>query len=515
MIYAATETAGAVRGDHPTLMPPISLLELLLPDGAARQCTVIGSNCPVALRPQTQPASAQRSDLFLLAPTRSECRTAGWLVEQVALVAQQLAPDGVVYVLAPPYWRLKIASLLHDYGLSVVLPIAHVPDSTANGYLVPLHSGPVGYALTHLFSVALCRRWLAMVGLRLPCGEQLLGGVLPSVGYAVRRRGARPLFNWLLRRVHPVGQPTAVIISTSWRGPQGGVVVHCMSRQDARPLVVAKLTLTSTGDGVLREGAMLARLGPLARGAGAQIPSPLPFAQIGGRPVLLQSALSGQSAAWLLAAAPYRMHQLVERLASWLEHWNRATATVRSLDGTILQRELLTPAELLAPLIPEGEEYLEWLAECCTAAAELQAPLVATHNDLTMRNVLLEEAGELGIIDWEAARQEGLPLVDFFYAITDAAMATRECADRVEAFTACFAPGGAHRRIMARLLLRLTASLKISPEVVELCFHACWLHHAANEHRASRSDSGSFLAIVRRLARRDSLGIEGWADGRG
>ena len=41
----------------------------------------------------------------------------------------------------------------------------------------------------------------------------------------------------------------------------------------------------------------------------------------------------------------------------------------------------------------------------------------------------------------------------------------------------------------------------VPDEVAELCFHACWLHHATNEHRSGRrSGSRPFFGIIQRLA---------------
>jgi hypothetical protein len=43
------------------------------------------------------------------------------------------------------------------------------------------------------------------------------------------------------------------------------------------------------------------------------------------------------------------------------------------------------------------------------------------------------------------------------------------------------------------------STLRIEPDVVELCFHACWLRHAANE-AARGDDPRPFAEILRRVA---------------
>jgi aminoglycoside phosphotransferase (APT) family kinase protein len=128
-------------------------------------------------------------------------------------------------------------------------------------------------------------------------------------------------------------------------------------------------------------------------------------------------------------------------------------------------------------------------------------PQVDAHNDLTMANILLDDDGGMGIIDWETGKARALPLVDFFYAITDAVRIACGWADRLDAFRACFAADGVYAPAVARLQARLAAVVNMSADMAELCFHACWLHHAANEHRSSHaSEPRPFLRIVQWLA---------------
>ena len=118
-----------------------------------------------------------------------------------------------------------------------------------------------------------------------------------------------------------------------------------------------------------------------------------------------------------------------------------------------------------------------------------------------MWNMLLGEQGRLGVVDWESARENGLPLVDFFYAMADAVTIARGYTDRSKAFKACFVAGGTYARMVSQFATRLRRIVQLPDEMVEFCFHACWLHHAANEHRAAGpSDPRPFLKIVQWLA---------------
>lgn len=98
-----------------------------------------------------------------------------------------------------------------------------------------------------------------------------------------------------------------------------------------------------------------------------------------------------------------------------------------------------------------------------------------------MWNVLTDDGGGLGVVDWEAAEEATLPLKDFFYAAVDAVAATGRHADRPGAYDACFDPRGSRVGTVARLEAEMIAAVDAAPEIVELSRHAFWLGHALNE----------------------------------
>ncbi len=494
-------TSGMVNGEDGVIPGYISPLELLHPDGVAKRSIVIGSNCPALLLLKSSTAG-ESADLVLLAPTIAECRTSGWLEEAAQSVAQMLASDGVAYVLAPPRWRLRIISLLRHQGLLIGPLIAHLPDWTSNRYLVPLNPIPAWYAFSKLIPTPFLKRCLAMLAFSLPGGEKLLASMLPSIGLVIRRPGGRPLFNWLFQLGGEFHLPGSVVISTKWRGQSGTAVLHRFSGHGALPSAVAKMNLTTKALGnPIREAEMLDRLGPGARNAGAQVPQSLSLEHLNECPVLLETVISGQSCASLLTSQPNRLVEFIDRLMPWLESWNRSTLTIGLLDREFLEKELLTAATLVTPLIEHGEEYRNWLIQCCLTVAGAPATFIATHNDLTTSNILLGEQEHLGVIDWESASEKGLPFVDFFYAVTDVVTVAKTNGDRLKAFNECFAVGGTFEGIVSQYLARLRRVVQISDEMVGLCFHTCWLHHARNEYRSTGpSDPRPFLQLVQWLS---------------
>jgi hypothetical protein len=217
--------------------------------------------------------------------------------------------------------------------------------------------------------------------------------------------------------------------------------------------------------------------------------------------VLLEDAVPGRVAATVLDAQPGSLEAVLEGIATWLAGWHARTAAVAEVTREELERDLVAPAEALAHRVPGGDRYTAWLAERCAAIVGTPLPRVGVHHDLTMWNVLLDDGGGLGVVDWEGAEGSGLPLGDFLYAAVDAVAATRAYRNRESAFEQCFAPGGAHRATVARLQERLVRALGISGEQVIVCFHACWLRHAVDPRRTDRADREPFLRIVEGLMR--------------
>jgi hypothetical protein len=414
---------------------------------------------------------------------------------------ERLAADGIVYGLVPPRWRSKVRRLLRDQGLALEDPILHLPNRAASRHLVPLDGTAALYAFSKLLPNPPWKRRLALAGLSVPRLLWLFADLWPSVGFAARRPGSRPVFDWLFRYGGDAQGQRSAMMSANWRGPSGSVIVLRFS--EGEPVLVAKLSWQA--DMALNESdepAIIARLGPDARRAGAQLPQCLLPDHVGGHPVLFQRAIRGESAAALLAAQPGRLFEVMERVTGWLVSWNSATQARRSKDD-VLQEQILAPAAQVAPLLVQGGTYYDWLVARCTAITGW-TPVVAAHNDLTMWNILYDEAEQLGIVDWNEAREDVLPLGDFFYAMTDAVVMAGSGSDRLQAFEACFAPWGKHRQAVAALLLRLKQALSLSDDLIDLCLHACFLRHALNEQRqresAASGEAQPFLQIVRWLA---------------
>jgi hypothetical protein len=473
----------------------LSPVELLHPDGAAGGVAFVGRACPPGLVPE-RGTDARQLDLVIIAPTGRERRQGEWLDGALDDVVPKLAADGIVYLLASPFARATILRRLSRRGLHAELTVAHLPDVPTSRYLVPLDRELAATAFADVVPVWPRRRRLLSRVLRVPGVPRLLGRLLPSVAVVVRREGARPLFDWLpqLSEVPDGHKRLGVVVS----GPP----------PECKLVVLSGGVATKVGDAdssrLDREAGVLLEVAPSARLTGVDVPKPLLVRRLSGRSLLVEDRLAGQVAAALLASRPRAFSSVISLVAEWLEAWHRSSAAVRTLESSELRGYLLEPAGSLAGELRNGADYVAWLSEQARDLAAVPFPLVSAHNDLTMFNVLVSR-NALGVVDWESAAVDRLPLTDLIYASVDAAAAASRYEDRAAAFEDCLSPGGRHAQLVPQLLRSLATAVGATEKVAELSFHACWLHHAANEQRdAPAGGERPFVAILRQVAdRRD------------
>jgi hypothetical protein len=472
----------------------LSPLELAHPLGRADRVLLIGDGCPSSLVPGDPEDASAEAGIVILAPGPREARNDRWLDSAGRRAANALACDGLAYVVAPALSRGKLVAALRNAGAVETTPFVHLPNPTANRLIVPISAPLVRYALAHVVGVRASVSATLGAGLRIPHAANLASALLGPVAVAVRHPHGRPLFNWLFELSGAAPSAGTALIVRSWRGVHHGMVVHCFADGAPTPSAIAKIG--SSGDSA--EGMRLAALGPAARAAGARVAEVLASTSVRGRPLVLQTAISGQLLARFLSRNRQEVGSAFARVADWLLAWNVATARRAPRDPDLLEHAVIAPARDLAPHIDDSSGYLDWLATRCGSIASSPLPLVAAHHDLTMWNLVLDENGVLGVHDWEAAEESALPLGDVFYSLADAAAAGRRYRSRVEAARSCFERGGHLAPLVAEIVGRFRETLGLTRDVTELCFHACWLHHAANEQR--RTDAGQerpFLEIVR------------------
>ena len=241
---------------------------------------------------------------------------------------------------------------------------------------------------------------------------------------------------------------------------------------------------------------MLEQLRPGLANAGLQVPRVVDRHRTRHFTSLIESDVPGRPLAGLIREGHHRqLGPIVERLAEWLSRWNRATVRQIELTAALSEQLILSPAREVAHHV-----YFEWISGQTERLVGRKVPLVAAHNDLKMANVLGDRSAILSVVDWEAASTDGLPLADFHYAACDA-VACLAGGDRLAAFRACFLEDGDIWQLMQRCEQQVRTIAAGPPEWLELCVHAIWLRHAANEQgRPSSRADGAFIGIVNALS---------------
>ena len=220
-------------------------------------------------------------------------------------------------MLSPPRWRRRFSRLLAERGLGLKVSLAHDPDAKNLRCLVPLSPEVATYAYTNLIATRPGRRRLVLRALRVGWLARLAAGTLPAAGFAAGAATSRPLFAWLFAATDAGVRSPLAVLSVSWRGSKGSLVAHGFEDGAALPSVVAKVRGSAT-PAVDDEAAVIRRLGPAARAAGAAVPEPLLVETGQNRAVLFETPVEGRTAAAILGETPALVASVTTRLTTWL-----------------------------------------------------------------------------------------------------------------------------------------------------------------------------------------------------
>lgn len=482
----------------------LRLLALYHPLGAAGSVIVLGeggSAIPV------RDTDALSRDLVVVRPSRTQGADPAWLGAAVQYGASVLAPDGVMFLYVPRSSRGRVPRQLAAAGLAVRSAVLHSPTVLGPRLLVS-QGAALTYAVSSLELAQGWKRRVAALLFRSTASGPLVSRLVGPVALVAQNRDAPPLLDWVFRVAGRQGFTASAAVSADWRNPAHGSVVLCFDDAAAHPgpSIVAKVAWHDASVDRLRtEEVALREVAPRARCARVSVPSLLSFSSLNDRTVLVETGLEGERASNVIRSSPHRWSELLDVVTEWLECWSVSSAAAATVDDH-LAASVLRPLESVDLPPAERGLYAARLRSLVDSVRRQPCPTVAAHNDLTMWNILQSRSGALGVADWEAAQPAGNPLTDFFYAAADAVAAMDGYVDRAAAVRECFAQSGSRRQAVKKLERRLQRALNLSAPVAELCFHACWLHHAGNEaHTASVGDPDPrpFREIVRWLARND------------
>ena len=491
-------------------------LGLMHPNGVVRTAWFRGGGYDEAIVEAPLPSrEGGVHDLLLLVPDETELFSSPWMAEAYRDIQRRIYRGGIAYVLLPPNHRSSVRRQLRAAGLACE-PYVHSSRGARPSFVAPMTAGALRSAVDHTVWLSPRMRVLCGRGSRLRLVRWGLERFAPTLGYLVHAREQLP-FGWLSQFAPGLPDSYDVVIRPSWRGRSGAGMLQCVSRRRDRPSLIVKVAHSEgAADSVRREHENLNRFGGSATRAGARVADVITNARVNGLHVHVQTALDGVPAALALRRSPDHIVTVIDLLGGWLHRWNGSTAVVQTVTEGHVAKWLRKPLEhLRTEGYPLGS-YERQLEGLIATISGMCLPVVPAHSDLTMTNVLIDRSRRLGIVDWEVAESEALPLTDFFYSVTDAIVAAHGMS-RQESFQAGFARNGRYRRITGRWMLRLAAGLDLPGSAVELALHTCWLHHARNE-AAKRRTTGQrpYWELLCWLARNpDSVPLPGVVDAGG
>jgi len=120
-------------------------------------------------------------------------------------------------------------------------------------------------------------------------------------------------------------------------------------------------------------------------------------------------------------------------------------------------------------------------------------PLVSEHRDFSPWNVLITRVGELGILDWESAELNGLPLLDLIYFLTyltffiEGAMETRRFD---EAYRRSWSLHTTIGQVNNECVRRYCDALQLDENCVPALRLFTWLLHSRSEYERLRTAAG-------------------------
>jgi hypothetical protein len=143
---------------------------------------------------------------------------------------------------------------------------------------------------------------------------------------------------------------------------------------------------------------------------GGSVPRPLLYREVGGRQVLLQSALRGDTVAtWLVPGS--RLNGRLERFLVWAAGWSAALGRATRSEGADLARAWIDEFSTKLDRTGRARALLDGAARSIAAGSGGSIPAVLAHGDFCGENIL-GNGERYGVIDWELCDQPSLPLYD-------------------------------------------------------------------------------------------------------
>lgn len=197
--------------------------------------------------------------------------------------------------------------------------------------------------------------------------------------------------------------------------------------------------------------------------------------------LLIETAVPGRP---MSPAIVRRQPELcIDSTLTWLYDLQQATVSSTPRDDRDwFERLVEQPLQQFKTLLAQSAEDARLVDQTLALVRPLHdhdMPLVMEHGDFSSPNILQDENGRVGVVDWELAEPKGLPAADLFFFLTYIAFArenARKNADYLKAFQqAFFGP----KAWACSYVTRYRERLNLAPEMLAPLFVVTWGRYVA------------------------------------
>lgn len=121
-------------------------------------------------------------------------------------------------------------------------------------------------------------------------------------------------------------------------------------------------------------------------------------------------------------------------------------------------------------------------------------PVVCEHRDCSPWNIVVRADGTPGLLDWESAERQGLPVLDLVYFLANAAFVMEGALENGrtrEVYGRMLDPGTASGRVAAECLSEYAGQLGLNPALLPQLRLLCWIVHARSDFRHLEMDAAA------------------------
>ncbi len=290
--------------------------------------------------------------------------------------------------------------------------------------------------------------------------------------------------NWQrlnLKRFGDSSRLSCVMMTPRFRA-SSHVICFVLAEDRIEPILVVKLPrLPGDNERLDREVANLHVANRARAEEDKSIPRVVAYEDYHEHRLLIETAVPGRP---MSPAIVRRQPELcIESALTWLLELQQATVSSTSQDERDwFERLVEQPLQQFKTLLPQSVEESRLVDQTLALVRPLRdhdMPLVMEHGDFSSPNILQDEKGRVGVVDWELAEPKGLPAADLFFFLTYIAFArenARKNADYLKAFQqAFFGP----KAWACSYVTRYRERLHLAPEMLAPLFVLTWGRYVA------------------------------------